>query len=216
MKPQGVPVLEGRDYYIAEVALPVAHALVTAHHYARGGSNTATYLHGLFAHGDALHCLGVAWWIPPTRSCAEATIPDTLRADGVTWRQVLSLSRLVLVPDLPQNAASFLIGQSMRRIQLDGAWRVLVTYADEGQGHTGAIYRATNWEYMGRTKAQRVYVDSETGRMVARKAGPHTRTHVEMLALGCVCRGSFAKHKYRMVLSAPRRTTPRQATLFAA
>jgi hypothetical protein len=38
------------------------------------------------------------------------------------------------------------------------------------------------------------------GVMTARKAGPTTRTHAEMVALGAECIGSFAKHKFVKVL----------------
>jgi hypothetical protein len=73
----------------------------------------------------------------------------------------------------------------------------LVTYADEWREHTGAIYRADNWGYVGKTRPERTYqID---GRMVARKAGPKTRTHAEMLGLGATLVGSFSKHKFVMV-----------------
>jgi hypothetical protein len=70
------------------------------------------------------------------------------------WRRVLSLSRLALAPTEPQNAESILIGWSVRRIRREGKWVALVTFADESQGHTGTIYRATNWTYVGRTKPE--------------------------------------------------------------
>jgi len=158
------------------------------YHYAGGASNTSTYLHGLFRR-DALfngECLGVAWWIPPTRAAAFATYPED-------WRAVLALSRLVMVPEAPRNACSFLLARSMKLIDR-AAWKCLVTYADEWRGHTGGIYRASNWIYVGKTKPERCYV--KNGRMVARKAGPRTRTHAQMLALGAQCVGSFSKHKF--------------------
>lgn len=179
------------------VPIPVARRLVFRHHYAGGAANTATFLHGLFRKDDRWNCLGVAWWIPPTRSAAEATWeghPD----------EVLSLSRLVVVPEVPTNGASFLIGQSIRRIKRDGRFRCLVTYADTWQNHTGAIYRATNWEYLGSTAAEALWVDPATGRMVARKAGPKTRTAAEMEALGYEMAGRFPKEKFRMVIGKPR------------
>ena len=166
-----------------------------AHHYAKGGSNTATYLHGLFRSGEIFdeQCQGVAWWIPPTRSAAEATYPER-------WQGVLCLSRLVILPDVPANACTFLLARSRRLIDCK-RWPCLVTYADEWRGHTGAIYRADNWQYEGRTKPQRTY--QINGRMVARKAGGHTRTHAEMVALGAVMVGAFAKHKYTQVNRTP-------------
>lgn len=170
------------------LSLDFAQRLTARHHYAKGGSNTAVYVHGLFRRGDIFdeQCQGVAWWLPPTRAAAEAT-------DRERWKGVLCLSRLVIEPSVPANACTFLLARSRRQIDRT-AWPVLVTYADEWRGHTGAIYRADNWEYRGLTKAYPTYqID---GRLIARKAGPRTRTHAEMIALGAVMIGSFAKHKF--------------------
>lgn len=180
--------LRKADWEARPVCLEFAQRFVAAHHYARGGSNTATYLHGLFRAGEIFdeQCQGVAWWIPPTRGAAEATFPER-------WQGVLCLSRMAILPGLPSNACSFLLARSRRMIDRE-RWPCLVTYADEWRGHTGAIYRADNWRYEGLTRPQRTY--QLGGRMVARKAGGHTRTHAEMLALGAVMVGSFAKHKF--------------------
>ncbi len=178
------------DWEVRNVALPTALKLVLKHHYMRGASNTATCLHGLFPRKqgglfDSV-CFGVAWWIPPTKSAALATFPEN-------WQGVLSLSRFVLIPGLPTNTASYLLGRSMRLIDRE-RWPCLVTYADDAEGHVGTIYRATNWTYIGDTKPEPSY--KLNGRMVARKAGPHTRTRAEMLALGCEFAGNRKKHKF--------------------
>jgi len=168
--------------------LSVAAELVRQYHYAAGAANTATYLHGLFRIGAfwETECMGVAWWIPPTKSAALATYP-------ANWQSVLCLSRLVIAPGVPKNACTFLLARSRKLIDRS-AWPCLVTYADDWQGHSGAIYRADNWHYVGKTKPERLYTLG--GRMIARKAGPTTRRHDEMIALGAECLGSFAKHKY--------------------
>lgn len=184
--------LHSKDWEVRTVSMSRSAEIVRDHHYAKGVPNTRTYLHGLFpkaATFDA-QCIGVAWWIPPTKSAALASYPDN-------WQGVLSLSRLAVVPGMPTNAASFLIGASMRLVDRF-RWPCLVTYADTWQGHTGAIYRATNWLYRGLTKPERIY--TLNGRMIARKAGPKTRRHDEMLALGAVCLGSFAKHKFTHIV----------------
>lgn len=179
------------EWQVRDVDIAVARRMVEAYHYAKGASNTATYLHGLFRQGDIFEeqCQGVAWWIPPTRSAAQATYPPR-------WQGVLSLSRLVMHPNAPKNACTFLLARSRKLIDAT-TWPCLVTYADDWRGHTGGIYKADNWKYVGKTKAARTY--QIAGRMTARKAGGRTRTHAEMLALGCVCIGSFAKHKFVMV-----------------
>ena len=180
--------LRRSEWEVRTVDLATAQALVRQHHYSGGGANTATYRHGLFRKEDD-QCLGVAWWIPPTKTAANATYPDD-------WRGVLALTRLAIAPEVPKNGASFLLGASMKMIDRI-RWPCLVTYADEMQGHTGAIYRATNWEYCGMTAKEATWF--KNGRMVARKAGPKTRTRDEMLALGCEMVGCFAKHKFRHI-----------------
>ena len=179
--------LRKNDWIIRDVGRSIAIRLVRAHHYARGGSNTDTYMHGLFRR-DAFwdeDCVGVAWWIPPTKTAAKALTDD--------WEGVLALSRLVVEPGIPKNAATFLMGRSIRMIDRE-RWPVLVTYADKWRGHTGTIYRAANWRDEGETKPEAVY--TKNGRMIARKAGGHTRTHAEMLALGCVFEGRFSKRRF--------------------
>jgi hypothetical protein len=176
------------DWFVQTVDLHVVQDLVAKHHYSKGGSNTATYRHGLFKK-DSDKCMGVAWWIPPTKAAALSTYPSN-------WKGVLALSRLAVVPDVPTNGASFLLGASMRMIDRT-KWPCLVTYADEMQGHTGAIYRATNWEYCGMTAKEATFF--KDGRMIARKAGPRTRTHGEMIAMGCKMVGRFAKHKFKHI-----------------
>ena len=174
-----------------DIEIAVARRMVEKYHYAAGASNTATYLHGLFREGEIFEeqCCAVAWWIPPTRSAAGATFPQR-------WQGVLCLSRLVVMPEVPKNACTFLLARS--RVLIDPvAWPCLVTYADDWRGHTGGIYKADNWQYIGKTKPERTYqID---GRMVARKSGGHTRTHDEMLALGAQMVGTFAKHKFVMI-----------------
>jgi hypothetical protein len=184
--------LRKKDYEVQPISLETARTLVSAFHYAKGGSNTATYRHGLFKkpYFFELSCLGVAWWLPPTKAAALATYP-------ANWQGVLSLSRLVIVPDTPKNACSFLLAASMKRIDRV-RWPCLVTYADTWQGHVGTIYKATNWTYVGKTKPTAVWV--RDGRVIARKAGARTRTKQEMLALGCVCKGRFSKHKFTHIV----------------
>lgn len=175
--------------------LSTARRLVQDEHYARGGSNTGTFVHGLIQRAQPSKVWGVAWWIPPTRTAAESNWTGD-------WRRVLALHRLVCIPEAPRNAASFLIAGSIRLIEQSGDWECLLTYADTAQGHDGAIYRATNWEYCGLTDQTDMWVDTD-GRQVSRKAGPTTRTASEMFDLGYERRLS-RKHRFRRVLEKPR------------
>ena len=168
--------------------------LIHAWHYSRSAPRTSTYRHGLYRRGVTLcgdgH--GVAMWIPPIKAAAR-------KVAGDEWEGVLCLSRLVVDPALPTNAASFLLGRSMRLIDRR-RWPWLLTFADKAQGHTGAIYLATNWEPMGETPAGDVWV-SPSGQQRGRKRGGRTLLAEEMRAQGFV-RAPDAK-KLRFVHGPP-------------
>lgn len=177
-----------REWIVCDADVDIARVMIEREHYSRGAANTYTYLHGLFPRGWHWHaeCAGVAWWIPPTMHAARALA-------GEEWRGVLSLSRLAIMPDVPKNAASFLISKSVRLIDRS-KYHTLVSYADGWRGHSGAIYLAAGWTYDGTTNPETVY--TLRGRMVARKAGQRTRTHAEMIALGAKLEGRFSKHRF--------------------
>lgn len=178
--------LRKEDWEVRPAPLADAQALIREHHYARGGSNTAVYTHGLYRRaGDAL--MGVAWWLPPTRVACESV-------NKAQWRKVLSLTRLAIKPQVPKNGATFLLSRSVKLIHQEGRFVSLVTYADESQGHDGGIYRDAGWTYVGRTGPYPRWVDAE-GKQVARLA-TKTRNDAMMRALGHTLQGSFHKHKF--------------------
>lgn len=181
--------LRKSDYTVATCPLSDLADLIRRNHYARGGPNTAVFRHGLFR---GVHLVGGAQWLPPTRRAAESVAQD--------WRGVLTLSRLVVIPGEPTNAASFLLGRSIRLIRADPRWHTLVTWADERQGHTGRIYLATNWVYLGSRLGDPVWVDPGNGQQVSRKSAKHSRTSSEMRELGYMNVGRSVKHKFVMEL----------------
>lgn len=115
-----------------------ARQIVQEHHYSKDYGASASYLHGLLRAQDSgfSHIYGTAIWLPAVYA---------IRRYGCL---PLQLSRLVVEPGMPTNSATFLMAHSMRLIDRK-RWPVLLTYADSGQGHTGAIYKATGWEADG-------------------------------------------------------------------
>lgn len=73
-------------------------------------------------------------------------------------KYVYELNRLVITTDTP-NSASFLIGRSLRLLPKP---LYIVSYADDGWGHKGYVYQATNWLYTGMTRP-RTDIYSESG-----------------------------------------------------
>jgi hypothetical protein len=187
VKPEG-PVTRRGDLAFAAVDHGVGAAFIRQHHYARGCSNTGRFF-GAYR-GETL--VGVCQYLPPTKIAAQSV--------SERWQQVLSLTRMAVLDSEPTNSTSMLLGASMRwvstlRLPDGSSWEWLVTYADEARGHTGAIYKATNWQYVGKTGPYPRWEDAE-GRQVATKSGPKTRTVAQMRALGYVNKGTFFKEKF--------------------
>lgn len=175
------------DFFVKNIPHSEASRFISEFHYSKGSSNTQVYGHGLFAKTDPNFLLGVAMWLPPTRVACESV-------NKSEWKRVLSLTRVAVRPGVPKNAASFLVSKSVGMIKKEGRFVSLVTYADESQGHTGGIYRASNWDYVGRTGPYPRWVNS-MGTQVAQKSTVN-RVKSEMIRLGNVKVGSFYKHKF--------------------
>lgn len=185
------------DYTVFDADKLLSVAMIEQFHYSRSAPRMAAYRHGLYRKDNKDVLLGVAWWCPTTREASIATFPEG------DWKRVMALSRLVILPHVPTNAASMLMSRSIKLIKQDGRFDCLVTYADTFKEHTGSIYRATNWEYMGVTKPTGVWTCHTTGRIVARKSSKKSYTVTEMRDGGHVMQGKYCKHKYRMVLRIP-------------
>ena len=191
MKPVG-PCIKRADCQVRTIPLSDLRSLVEEHHYAKGGANTATFRHGLFWRGNLV---GGAWWIPPTKAAALASYPER-------WEAVICLSRLVVSPEVPANAASLLLSASVKLIKQDARWHYALTYADGWRGHKGRIYDACGWDYTGMTAPSSVYTDA-SGRMMGRKRGPKTFRHSEMIAAGFTLQGRFSKRRFGLLLRRP-------------
>lgn len=58
---------------------------------------------------------------------------------------VIELTRLWVSDDVPKNGESFLIGNTLKRVNKE----IIVSFAEIEQGHMGIVYQATNWIYTG-------------------------------------------------------------------
>ena len=58
---------------------------------------------------------------------------------------VIELTRLWISDDVPKNGESFLIGNTLKKVNKE----IIVSYAEIQQGHLGIVYQATNWIYTG-------------------------------------------------------------------
>lgn len=74
---------------------------------------------------------------------SEVRANIAVRFGPETWE----LSRLFVLEKVPQNAESFFIGRAVRYVRrLTPHPRTLISFADPEHGHSGVIYKASNWK----------------------------------------------------------------------
>tara|TARA_R110001592_G_scaffold278600_1_gene545877 strand:+ start:61 stop:699 length:639 start_codon:yes stop_codon:yes gene_type:complete len=75
---------------------------------------------------------------------------------GKKESDVLELRRLCCEDDTPKNAESYFIGKTIKDLKKNWKGKILVSYADKQYGHTGIIYRASNWKLVEETKGAKM------------------------------------------------------------
>ena len=90
---------------------------------------------------------------------------------GKTEAEVLELRRLVLLDTCGKNSESRFIGFCLRWIKRNlKQVKVIVSYADPTFGHTGVIYKASNFTFTGMTPDDKGYFDPTTNKIYHSRA----------------------------------------------
>lgn len=69
---------------------------------------------------------------------------------------VIELRRLCCIDETPKNTESFFIGKTLRWLKNNTKIKIVVSYADAEFGHSGIIYKASNFEFNGKRPGARV------------------------------------------------------------
>lgn len=69
---------------------------------------------------------------------------------------VIELRRLCCIDDTPKNTESYFIGKALRLLKKEWGKGVVVSYADKEYGHSGVIYKASNFKMIGEIKGAKV------------------------------------------------------------
>jgi hypothetical protein len=84
---------------------------------------------------------------------------------GKSEVEVLELRRLVLIDECGKNSESRVIGICLRWIRKNiQSVKTIVSYADPMHGHSGVIYRAANFKFIGVTPSDKGFRDLDTGK----------------------------------------------------
>ena len=125
-------------YTIKPITYQEAMDIVVANHYLHRRA-PCSFAFGLFEN-ETNDIAGVIVYGTPSSS--------TLRAGlcGVEEKNnVIELTRLWIKDGTPKNTESFLIGNTLSRVNKE----IIVSFAEIQQGHLGIVYQATNWIYTG-------------------------------------------------------------------
>lgn len=69
---------------------------------------------------------------------------------------LIELRRLCCIDDTPKNTESFFIGHTLRYLKKHTKLKTVISYADSTYGHSGVIYKASNFKLFGMTKPGKV------------------------------------------------------------
>jgi hypothetical protein len=121
-----------------------------------GAGATSTYAFAVYEDDTPIAAYA---WQPPPPGAAKSVCPEQPAA-------VLSLSRMVAVDRSMRklNHVSKPLRRQMTHFIDRGRWPVLVTYHDEGQGHTGHVYKCSGWTLTRQGELRTFYVDADGNR----------------------------------------------------
>lgn len=146
--------------------LAEARGLCERHHGYASAGGSATYAFGIY---ENERIVAAYLWQPPPPGAARAVCPEAPAG-------VLALSRMVAVPrdERALRHVSKPLRKQMRAVIDRGRWPVLLTYSDEGQGHTGHVYRCSGW--LPTTKARHPTFADPAGARVSRYSNGKSST----------------------------------------
>jgi hypothetical protein len=138
-----------KDYTVELVPRSAVSSFIEAWHYS-GSINgcIADYCFGLY---DGMQMVGAMFY-------GRMAMANQWRRFGSSADQVIELRRLCCIDDTPKNTESYFIGWTLRWLKKNTKLKVVVSYADAEHGHSGTIYRASNFTLEGKRAGARVIV----------------------------------------------------------
>jgi hypothetical protein len=99
--------------------------------------------------------------------------------------ETIELRRLCLIDDTPKNTESYFIAKTLKWLEKNTSYTSVVSFADPNHGHSGTIYKASNFHYDGLEKGGNPRVLKFRGREIhmrqvyQKKNGQYTDDAVE-------------------------------------
>lgn len=140
-------------YTVDRIASSEAKKYIRENHYSRSCHNGPSPCYGLFD-GEVL--IGVLCFATP---CSENVRSWALGPDEKD--ATVELHRLFIEDVTPKNAETFFISRCLKRLKADRPkTKIVVSFSDSTQGHSGTIYAAANFIRTGSTGRAVFYRDA--------------------------------------------------------
>lgn len=146
------------NYEVKEITTPYTEAktLLENHHYKgkyRFESLLAKFVFGLYDNSELIGVLVYG------QGCSK-------RFESKYGSKALELRRLVFSKQIP-NLGSYFISRTIRILKSRAVEKV-ISYADANVGHSGGVYKASNFQYLGKEKYIQ-YVMKHGGKIVGKR-----------------------------------------------
>jgi len=141
------------NFTVEHINRKAVTTFIEKHHYSHNINGIQSYYHfGLYTEGNfgLPKMIGAMLYAMPS-------MPDTAaKYNPINPRRCMELRRLVCIDDTPKNTESYFIGKTLRWLKQNTDIEVIVSFADQHYGHSGIIYKASNFDYFGETAKARV------------------------------------------------------------
>ena len=141
------------NFTIEEVPRKAVKSFIEKHHYSKSINGIQSYYHfGLYTDGNfgLPKMVGAMLYGIPS-------MPDTAaKYNPINPKRCMELRRLCCIDDTPKNTERDFIGKTFKLLKQTTDMEVIVSFADQHHGHTGVIYKASNFDYLGETSGGRI------------------------------------------------------------
>ena len=145
----GEEIIKVTDFTVEAVERRIISNFVEKHHYSHSVNGVqhiqcfALFKEGKF--GFDKEMIGAAMYCYPS-------MPSTAKKyNPINPDRCWELRRFVCIDDTPKNTESYFISQCHKWIKQNTDIEVIVSFADLEEGHTGVIYKASNFHLYGQT-----------------------------------------------------------------
>lgn len=147
-----VTQLPVKSFVVKQITIQEARPLIEDWHYSKSTNGLmVSYCFGLFSEDNMI---GVMIY-------GKLGMANAWKKYANTIDEVIELRRLACVDETPKNTESYFIGKTIRWLKKNTDIKIIVSYADAFHGHTGVIYKASNFEHLGLTSPGKLIVDHD-------------------------------------------------------